>query len=157
MLTLHSSHPLFFVSPLSSFSSSTNKGVVSQQDNGKTFGVSNTIRIPVEKKDNGAALSCEAAHPALAGQKRIRHYRLDVNCERLTLPSTAGTFLFMLLFFYACISHENTPLPPIHLSNKWNTLTLMGQMFSRQRKSSHLHLRRRSSRNLGAIHYGDAF
>lgn len=55
------------------------QGVVSQQDNGKTFGVSNTIRIPVEKKDNGAALSCEAAHPALAGQKRIRHYRLDVN------------------------------------------------------------------------------
>ncbi|XP_041649870.1 cell adhesion molecule 4 isoform X2 [Cheilinus undulatus] len=53
-------------------------GVVSQQDNGKTFSVSSTIRIPVERKDNGAALSCEAFHPALAGQKRIRHYRLDV-------------------------------------------------------------------------------
>ncbi|XP_071764591.1 cell adhesion molecule 4 isoform X1 [Centroberyx gerrardi] len=52
-------------------------GVVSQQDNGKTFSVSSTIRIPVERKDNGAALSCEASHPAL-GQKRIRHYRLDV-------------------------------------------------------------------------------
>ncbi|KAM9797840.1 cell adhesion molecule 4 [Neosynchiropus ocellatus] len=53
-------------------------GVVSQQDNGKTFSVSNTIRIPVERKDNGAALSCEAIHPALGGQKRVRHYRLDV-------------------------------------------------------------------------------
>ncbi|XP_033976194.1 cell adhesion molecule 4 isoform X3 [Trematomus bernacchii] len=53
-------------------------GVVSQQDNAKTFSVSSTIRIPVERKDNGAALSCEASHPALSGQKRIRHYRLDV-------------------------------------------------------------------------------
>ncbi|XP_034410087.1 cell adhesion molecule 4 isoform X2 [Cyclopterus lumpus] len=54
-------------------------GVVSQQDNAKTFSVSSTIRISVERKDNGAALSCEAFHPALGGQKRIRHYRLDVN------------------------------------------------------------------------------
>uniref|UniRef100_A0A672YDK1 Cell adhesion molecule 4 n=1 Tax=Sphaeramia orbicularis TaxID=375764 RepID=A0A672YDK1_9TELE len=53
-------------------------GVVSQQDNAKTFSVSSTIRIPVERKDNGAALSCEASHPALNGQKKIRHYRLDV-------------------------------------------------------------------------------
>lgn len=53
-------------------------GVVSQQDSGKTFSVSSTIRIPVERKDNGAALSCEAFHQALSGQKRIRHYRLDV-------------------------------------------------------------------------------
>ncbi|XP_013872750.1 cell adhesion molecule 4 isoform X2 [Austrofundulus limnaeus] len=55
------------------------QGVVSQQENGKTFSVSSTIRIPVERKDNGAALSCEALHPALNGQKKIRHYRLDVN------------------------------------------------------------------------------
>ncbi|XP_071324700.1 cell adhesion molecule 4 isoform X3 [Trachinotus anak] len=53
-------------------------GVVSQQDNGKTFSVSSTIRIPVERKDNGAALSCEAFHPALGTQRRLRHYRLDV-------------------------------------------------------------------------------
>ncbi|XP_057689320.1 cell adhesion molecule 4 isoform X1 [Corythoichthys intestinalis] len=53
-------------------------GVVSQQDNGKTVSVSSTIRIPVERKDNGAALSCEAFHPALGNLKRIRHYRLDV-------------------------------------------------------------------------------
>lgn len=56
-------------------------GVVSQQDNGKTFSVSSTIRIPVERKDNGAALSCEAIHPALSGEKRVQHYRLDVYCE----------------------------------------------------------------------------
>lgn len=54
-------------------------GVVSQQENGKTASVSNTIRLPVERKDNGAALSCEASHPALVGQKRVRHYRLDVH------------------------------------------------------------------------------
>lgn len=53
-------------------------GVISLQDNGKTFSVSSTIRIPVERKDNGAPLSCEAFHPALSGQKRVRHYRLDV-------------------------------------------------------------------------------
>uniref|UniRef100_A0A8B9KDL3 Cell adhesion molecule 4 n=1 Tax=Astyanax mexicanus TaxID=7994 RepID=A0A8B9KDL3_ASTMX len=49
------------------------------QENGKTVSVSNTIRLPVERKDNGAALSCEASHPALVGQKRVRHYRLDVH------------------------------------------------------------------------------
>ncbi|KAM9489030.1 cell adhesion molecule 4 isoform 2-T2 [Clarias gariepinus] len=54
-------------------------GVVSQQENGKTVSVSNSIRLPVERKDNGAALSCEASHPALVGQKRVRHYRLDVH------------------------------------------------------------------------------
>ncbi|XP_053478984.1 cell adhesion molecule 4 isoform X2 [Ictalurus furcatus] len=54
-------------------------GVVSQQENGKTVSVSNTIRLSVERKDNGAALSCEASHPALVGQKRVRHYRLDVH------------------------------------------------------------------------------
>ncbi|KAM4568589.1 cell adhesion molecule 4 isoform 2-T2 [Fundulus diaphanus] len=53
-------------------------GTVSQQDNGKTFSVYNTITIPVERKDNGAALNCEALHPALNGQKRVRHHRLDV-------------------------------------------------------------------------------
>ncbi|XP_016356307.1 cell adhesion molecule 4 isoform X3 [Sinocyclocheilus anshuiensis] len=54
-------------------------GVISQQENGKTVSVSNTIRIPVERKDNGVALSCEASHPALVGQKRVRHYSLDVH------------------------------------------------------------------------------
>ncbi|XP_070993211.1 cell adhesion molecule 4 isoform X6 [Oncorhynchus clarkii lewisi] len=53
-------------------------GVLSQQENGKTVSVSSTIRLPVERKDNGAAVSCEASHPALGGQKRVRHYRLDV-------------------------------------------------------------------------------
>lgn len=54
-------------------------GVISQQENGKTVSVSNTIRIPVERKDNRAALSCEASHPALVSQKRVRHYSLDVH------------------------------------------------------------------------------
>uniref|UniRef100_A0A3B3CE90 Cell adhesion molecule 4 n=1 Tax=Oryzias melastigma TaxID=30732 RepID=A0A3B3CE90_ORYME len=53
-------------------------GDVSQKENGKAFSVFSTIRIPVERKDNGAALNCEAIHPALNDQKRIRHYRLDV-------------------------------------------------------------------------------
>ncbi|XP_055760561.1 cell adhesion molecule 4-like isoform X1 [Salvelinus fontinalis] len=54
-------------------------GVVSQQENGKTVSVSSTIRLPVERRDNGAVVSCEAFHPALGGQKRVRHYRLDVH------------------------------------------------------------------------------
>uniref|UniRef100_A0A9J8DI69 Ig-like domain-containing protein n=1 Tax=Cyprinus carpio carpio TaxID=630221 RepID=A0A9J8DI69_CYPCA len=54
-------------------------GVISQQESGKIVSISNTIRIPVEKKDNGAALSCEAFHPALVGQKRVRHYSLNVH------------------------------------------------------------------------------
>ncbi|XP_061072539.1 cell adhesion molecule 4 isoform X1 [Conger conger] len=53
-------------------------GEVSQQDYGKTYSVSNTIRIPVERRDNGAPISCEALHPSLP-QKKIRHYRLDVH------------------------------------------------------------------------------
>lgn len=73
---------LFHLPPLSFFV----PGVISQQENGKTVSVSNTIRIPVERKDNGAALSCEASHPALVGQKRVRHYSLDVHCEP-TMPS----------------------------------------------------------------------
>lgn len=73
--------------PLDFFPSlSFRSGVISQQENGKTVSVSNTIRIPVERKDNGAALSCEASHPALVGQKRVRHYSLDVHCEP-TMPS----------------------------------------------------------------------
>ncbi|XP_031432909.1 cell adhesion molecule 4 isoform X2 [Clupea harengus] len=54
-------------------------GVVSQQDNGKTVSVSNTITVHVERRDNGAAISCEAAHPALGNQRKVRHYRLDVH------------------------------------------------------------------------------
>ncbi|KAJ8339649.1 hypothetical protein SKAU_G00342820 [Synaphobranchus kaupii] len=55
------------------------QGVVSQQDYGKTYSVSNTIRIPVERRDNNAPISCEASHPALGTQKKVRHYRLDVH------------------------------------------------------------------------------
>lgn len=78
-------HPncLFLHHLIPSFSVCLSPGEVSQQDNGKTFSVSSNIRIPVERKDNGAALSCEAFHPALGAQKRIRHYRLDVHCKFL--------------------------------------------------------------------------
>uniref|UniRef100_A0A8C6TGA2 Cell adhesion molecule 4 n=1 Tax=Neogobius melanostomus TaxID=47308 RepID=A0A8C6TGA2_9GOBI len=51
---------------------------ISGTQNGKTFSVSSTIRFPVERKDNGAALSCEAFHPTLDVPKRVRHYRLEV-------------------------------------------------------------------------------
>ncbi|XP_076136140.1 cell adhesion molecule 4 isoform X1 [Alosa pseudoharengus] len=54
-------------------------GVVSQQENGKTVSVSNTITVAVERRDNEAAVSCEASHPALGNQRRVRHYRLDVH------------------------------------------------------------------------------
>ncbi|KAG5856199.1 hypothetical protein ANANG_G00005510 [Anguilla anguilla] len=55
------------------------QGVVSQQDYGKTYSVSNTITIPVTMRDNGAQVSCEASHPALGTQRKVRHYRLDVH------------------------------------------------------------------------------
>ncbi|XP_063055068.1 cell adhesion molecule 4 isoform X2 [Engraulis encrasicolus] len=54
-------------------------GVLTQQENGKTVSVANTITVPVKRQDNGAALSCEAAHPALGNQRKVRHYRLDVH------------------------------------------------------------------------------
>lgn len=86
------SHSLFLLSPapfpsllvlclICSLPPFSSLGVVSQQENGKTVSVSSTIRLSVERKDNGAAVSCEASHPALGGQKRVRHYRLDVHCE----------------------------------------------------------------------------
>ncbi|XP_064155710.1 cell adhesion molecule 4 isoform X2 [Anguilla rostrata] len=55
------------------------QGVVTQQDYGKTYSVSNTITIPVTMRDNGAQVSCEASHPALGTQRKVRHYRLDVH------------------------------------------------------------------------------
>ncbi|KAM8868900.1 cell adhesion molecule 4 [Spinachia spinachia] len=81
-------------------------GVKSEQENMKTFSVSNTIRVPVERKDNGAALSCEALHPALAGQKKIRHYRLDVNCECLLQDKRVhvGTGGYVLLAWSVQVS-----------------------------------------------------
>ncbi|KAG9334604.1 hypothetical protein JZ751_007426 [Albula glossodonta] len=64
----------------------------SQQDYGKTYSVSNTIRIPVERRDNGAPISCEAAHPALGTQKKVRHYRLDT-IEDCNLSRAAGVWM----------------------------------------------------------------
>ncbi|KAJ8273459.1 hypothetical protein GJAV_G00101850, partial [Gymnothorax javanicus] len=48
-------------------------GAVSLQENGKTVSVRNTIRIAVNRRDDGAILSCEASHPALGAQRRVRH------------------------------------------------------------------------------------
>lgn len=73
IIYFHLFNPLCFPCP--------SLGVISLQENGKAFSVSSTIRIPVERKDNGAPMSCEASHPALSGQKRVRHYRLDVYCK----------------------------------------------------------------------------
>ncbi|MBN3313760.1 CADM4 protein, partial [Atractosteus spatula] len=54
-------------------------GVSSQQDNGKTVSVSNTIRLPVERRDNEAELTCEASHASLGRQRRVSSYKLDVH------------------------------------------------------------------------------
>ncbi|XP_069041449.1 cell adhesion molecule 4 isoform X2 [Lepisosteus oculatus] len=54
-------------------------GVSSQQDNGKTVSVSNTIRLPVERRDNEAELTCEASHASLGRQRRVASYKLDVH------------------------------------------------------------------------------
>lgn len=102
-------------------------GVVSQQDNSKTFSVSSTIRIPVERKDNGAALSCEATHPSLGIQRRIRHYRLDVYCESL--------LLFRRNAFYVHTSHQNIPHPS---RKQMKYRNVNGQIFQK-RKLFHLY------------------
>lgn len=116
-LFFHHLPPPFCLSP----------GVVSQQDNGKTFSVSSTIRIPVERKDNGAALSCEAIHPALGGQKRIRHYRLDVYCESL--------LLFRRNAYYVLTLHQNIPHPS---RKQMKYRNVNGQIFQK-RKLFHLY------------------
>ncbi|MBN3280944.1 CADM4 protein, partial [Polyodon spathula] len=54
-------------------------GVTSQQDNDKTVSVSNTIRLAVSKRDNGALVTCEATHPALRSQRKITQHALDVH------------------------------------------------------------------------------
>ncbi|XP_041082352.1 cell adhesion molecule 4-like isoform X2 [Polyodon spathula] len=54
-------------------------GVTSQQDNDKTVSVSNTIRLAVSKRDDGALVTCEATHPALRSQRKITQHALDVH------------------------------------------------------------------------------
>ncbi|KAG9355376.1 hypothetical protein JZ751_000214, partial [Albula glossodonta] len=73
-------------------------GVVSQQENGKTVSVVSTIRIPVERRDDGAVLSCEASHPALGAQRRVRHYRLDHVLSRESTQKLVPTNQYILLF-----------------------------------------------------------
>ncbi|XP_073426770.1 cell adhesion molecule 4 isoform X2 [Dendrobates tinctorius] len=54
------------------------KGVTSKQENIKTFSITNSIQFPVERRDNGEIVTCEASHPALKGQKKQTQYVLDV-------------------------------------------------------------------------------
>ncbi|MGH0180157.1 UNVERIFIED_CONTAM: hypothetical protein FKN15_003653 [Acipenser sinensis] len=54
-------------------------GVTSQQDNDKTVSVSNTIRLAVSRRDDGALVTCEATHPALRGQRKITQHALNVH------------------------------------------------------------------------------
>ncbi|XP_075462804.1 cell adhesion molecule 4 [Ascaphus truei] len=54
------------------------KGISTKQENIKTFSLTNVIRFPVERRDNGEIVTCEAAHPALKGQKKQTQYVLDV-------------------------------------------------------------------------------
>ncbi|CAJ0931659.1 unnamed protein product [Ranitomeya imitator] len=54
------------------------EGVTSKQENIKTFSITNSINFPVERRDNGEIVTCEASHPALKGQKKQTQYVLDV-------------------------------------------------------------------------------
>uniref|UniRef100_A0A8C5R8P3 Cell adhesion molecule 4 n=1 Tax=Leptobrachium leishanense TaxID=445787 RepID=A0A8C5R8P3_9ANUR len=54
------------------------RGFPSKQENGKIFSIMNTIRFPVERRDNGEIITCEASHAALKGQKKQTQYVLDV-------------------------------------------------------------------------------
>ncbi|TRZ07783.1 hypothetical protein HGM15179_019320 [Zosterops borbonicus] len=51
----------------------------SQGQEGKVFWQRSVLRLPVERRDHGAIVTCEATHPALArGQRRQTQYQLDV-------------------------------------------------------------------------------
>ncbi|XP_069803039.1 cell adhesion molecule 4 [Dendropsophus ebraccatus] len=54
------------------------KGVTSKQENIKTFSITNSIQISVERRDHGEIVTCEASHAALKGQKKQTQYVLDV-------------------------------------------------------------------------------
>ncbi|XP_071968952.1 cell adhesion molecule 4-like [Engystomops pustulosus] len=62
------------------------KGVTSKQENIKTFSITNSVQISVERRDNGEIVTCEASHPALRGQKKQTQYVLDVQ-----YPSSAAS------------------------------------------------------------------
>ncbi|NXR38109.1 CADM4 protein, partial [Zosterops hypoxanthus] len=54
-------------------------GDSSQGQEGKVFWQLSVLRLPVERRDHGAIVTCEATHPALArGQRRQTQYQLDV-------------------------------------------------------------------------------
>ncbi|XP_032940400.1 cell adhesion molecule 4 [Catharus ustulatus] len=54
-------------------------GASSHLQHGKVFSQSSVLRLPVERRDHGAVVTCEASHPALGrGQRRLTQYQLDV-------------------------------------------------------------------------------
>uniref|UniRef100_A0A8C3QIZ7 Cell adhesion molecule 4 n=1 Tax=Cyanoderma ruficeps TaxID=181631 RepID=A0A8C3QIZ7_9PASS len=69
-------------------------GAVTQGQVGKVFWQRSELRLPVERRDHGAIVTCEATHPALArGQRRQTQYQLDVQCEAL---GCTGSYWFIL-------------------------------------------------------------
>ncbi|MGH0188834.1 UNVERIFIED_CONTAM: hypothetical protein FKN15_031623 [Acipenser sinensis] len=85
-------------------------GVTSQQDNDKTVSVSNTIRLAVSRRDDGALVTCEATHPALRGQRKITQHALNVHypgaiveAQRYVPYSIIGGVLAMLVFGVICV------------------------------------------------------
>ncbi|XP_067874605.1 cell adhesion molecule 4 [Heterodontus francisci] len=54
------------------------EGVSSQQQSGKTFEITSVVKFPVERKDNGAVVTCEADLPSVKGQKHRMDFRLSV-------------------------------------------------------------------------------
>ncbi|MGH0183730.1 UNVERIFIED_CONTAM: hypothetical protein FKN15_012603 [Acipenser sinensis] len=86
------------------------RGVTSQQDNDKTVSVSNTIRLAVSRRDDGALVTCEATHPALHGQRKITQHALNVHypgaiveAQRYVPYSIIGGVLAMLVFGVICV------------------------------------------------------
>ncbi|TFJ96692.1 ATP-binding cassette sub-family A member 5 [Platysternon megacephalum] len=53
-------------------------GLSSQEQLGKVFRVSTSVRLRVERRDHGTIVTCEATHLALRGQRKQTQYVLDV-------------------------------------------------------------------------------
>ncbi|XP_078389659.1 cell adhesion molecule 4 [Cetorhinus maximus] len=54
------------------------QGVSSQQQSGKTFEITSVVKFTVERKDNGAIVTCEADLPSVKGKKQRLEFPLSV-------------------------------------------------------------------------------
>ncbi|XP_072325060.1 cell adhesion molecule 4 isoform X2 [Scyliorhinus torazame] len=54
------------------------QGVSSQQQSGKTFEITSVVKFPVQRKDNGGTVTCEADLPSVKSSKQRTDFSLSV-------------------------------------------------------------------------------